>query len=45
VKYAMPAALSFGMLSTFRGDLRERYGGYPLGTNFIGWAIAIVGGL
>jgi hypothetical protein len=38
----MPAALLIGMFSTMRTDFLDRYGGYPLGTNFIGWTIVII---
>jgi hypothetical protein len=42
IKYFMPAALLIGMFSSMRTDFMDKYGGYPLGTNFIGWTIVII---
>jgi len=42
IKYFMPTALVYSMMNTLRTDFQDRYGGYPLGTNFIGWSIVFV---
>ena len=42
IKYFMPTALSFVMFNTLRTDIQKNYGGYPLGTNFIGWTLVFV---
>ena len=43
IKYFMPTALVYCMMNTLRSDFLDRYGGYPLGTNFIGWSVVLVG--
>ena len=42
IKYFMPTALVYCMMNTLRSDFKDRYGGYPLGTNFIGWSIVFL---
>mmetsp|Transcript_3474 Transcript_3474/g.2939 ORF Transcript_3474/g.2939 Transcript_3474/m.2939 type:complete len:130 (+) Transcript_3474:584-973(+) len=39
----MPTALIYCMMNTLRTDFKERYGGYPIGTNMIGWSIIMFG--
>ena len=43
IKYFMPTALIYCMMNTLRSDFQDRYGGYPIGTNFIGWSVVIFG--
>ena len=43
IKYFMPAVLSYGIINTFRSDVREKYGGYPIEANLLGWGILILG--
>lgn len=41
IKFLMPAVLCYGMINAFRTDILDRYGGYKIGVQFLGWAIVI----
>ena len=42
IKYFIPTVLSFVMFNTLKTNVEKPYGGYPIGTNFIGWTLVLI---